>query len=253
MPQTLVFLHAHPDDEALLTAGTMARASSEGQRVVLITATSGEAGLAAHELQDRGLADIREEELVRSARMLGVQRLELLHYADSGLHGDRVTDDGTTTLCQAPVMEIATRVAEVLAEEAADVLVTYDQAGGYGHPDHVRIHEVGVAAANLAGPSKVFAVTAPREPFAIGAQLADRYLSLPEDFDPEQFMNAFTPRNEITHRVNVRDFVDFKRAALRAHASQASGGDVRTLSALLALPRPLFSLLLGTEFYRRLQ
>jgi LmbE family N-acetylglucosaminyl deacetylase len=68
-----------------------------------------------------------------------------------------------------------------------------------------------------------------------------------------QFMNAFTPRSEITHRVNVRDFVDFKRAALRAHASQASGGDVRTLSALLALPRPLFSLLLGTEFYQRLR
>jgi LmbE family N-acetylglucosaminyl deacetylase len=161
MPQTLVFLHAHPDDEALLTAGTMARASSEGQRVVLITATSGEAGLAAHELQDRGLANVREAELVRSARMLGVQRLELLHYADSGLHGDRVTEDGTTTLCQAPIMDIAARVAAVLNEESADVLITYDQAGGYGHPDHIRIHQVGVAAADLAKTRNVFAVTAP--------------------------------------------------------------------------------------------
>ena len=231
----------------------MARASSEGQRVVLITATSGEAGLAAHELQDRGLADVREAELVRSARMLGVQRLELLHYADSGLHGDRITEDGTTTLCQAPVMEIAERVADILNEESADVLVTYDHAGGYGHPDHIRIHEVGDAAAELTATNRLFAVTAPREPFAAAAQLADRYLSLPEDFDPEQFIGAFTPRREITHRVDVRDFVDFKRAALRAHASQASGGDVRTLSALLALPRPLFSLLLGTEFYQRLR
>ena len=252
MPRTLVFFHAHPDDEALLTSGTMARAAAEGQRVVLITATSGEAGLAAHELQERGLAEIREEELVRSARMLGVQRLELLHYADSGIHGDRVPTDGTTTLCQAPVDEVATAVAKILDQEQADVLVTYDAAGGYGHPDHVRVHECGIEAAHAAGTPNVFAVTAPREPFAIGAQLADRLLPLPDEFDVEQFETAFTPRRDITHRVNVRRYLDFKRAALGAHASQASGADVRTLSALLKLPRPVFSLLLGTEFYQRL-
>ncbi|MAT62073.1 MAG: PIG-L domain-containing protein [Micrococcales bacterium] len=253
MPRTLVFFHAHPDDEALLTSGTMARAAAEGQRVVLITATSGEAGLAAHNLQDRGLADVREEELVRSARMLGVQRLELLHYADSGLHGDRIPTDGTTTLCQTPVAEIAADVAKIVEQERADVLVTYDAAGGYGHPDHIRVHESGLAAATLADTPQVFAVTAPREPFAIGARLADRLLPLPEDFSLEQFETAFTPRRNISHRVNVRRYVDFKRAALRAHTSQASGADIRTISALLDLPRPLFSLLLGTEFYQRLR
>ena len=91
MPQTLVFLHAHPDDEALLTAGTMARASSEGQRVVLITATSGEAGLAAHELQDRGFDTLDANEQLgfdadervylpaaQMLRQLGIGRVRLL-------------------------------------------------------------------------------------------------------------------------------------------------------------------------------
>ena len=252
MPRTLVFFHAHPDDEALLTAGTMARASAEGHRVVLVTATSGEAGLADDSLRSSGLGRVREEELVRSARILGVQRLELLHYADSGLDGRQEPPDGAATLCGADPEEVARRVAAVLVEESADALVVYDAAGGYGHPDHMRVHTTGVAAARTTGTPAVFAATAPREPFAWGARTADALLPLPADFEPEQFVNSFTPRRTITHRVDVRGYLDFKRAALRAHASQATGGDIRTVAALLRLPRWAFSALLGTEYYQRL-
>jgi LmbE family N-acetylglucosaminyl deacetylase len=86
MPRTLVFVHAHPDDEALLTAGTMARAVREGNRVVLIVATDGGAGLASSRFDDLG--SIRLDELHESAAILGVSRIETLGYPDSGLHGE---------------------------------------------------------------------------------------------------------------------------------------------------------------------
>ncbi len=253
MPRTLVFFHAHPDDEALLTAGTMARAAAEGHRVVLVTATSGDAGLAAEELRSAGLGEVRESELRLAARILGVQRLELLHYADSGLDGRRVPPPGSTTLCAADPAEVAHRVSGLLVDEKADALVVYDEAGGYGHPDHKVIHSAGIASAILAGTRAVFAATAPREPFAWGARAADAVLPMPADFDRAQFETSFTPWAQITHRVDVRAHVDAKRAAMRAHASQTTGADVRTLAALLRLPRPVFSALLGTEYYRRLR
>lgn len=249
MRPTLVFLHAHPDDEALLTAGTMARASAEGCRVVLVTATAGEAGLADPAFADR-LGGIRVRELERSARILGVQRLEVLGYADSGLDGHSPAGDATPfTAVAAP--EVADRVAVIAAEEAASVLVTYDASGGYGHPDHRHVHAVGTLLARRLPELRVFEATAPRWPFAVGVRAAGAVGALPAGFDPTPFEQAFTPSAAITHRVDVRDYADFKRAALRAHASQSTGGDVRTLAALLRLPRPLFRAALGTEYYRQ--
>lgn len=250
MSGSIVFFHAHPDDEALLTAGTMARANAEGQRVVLVTATDGAAGLADAALVD-GLGDRRVAELKRSGRILGAARIELLGYADSGLDGDSPVGDARA-FSHVPVDEVAERLAQILVEEKAHTLVVYDAAGGYGHPDHVHVHHCGVAAAQIAGVKRVFAATAPQEPFKWGIRLADKVANLPEDFDRTQFETAFTPNAKITQRVDVRKYVDFKRAAMRAHASQATGGDVRTLGVLVAIPRPIYGLLLGTEYYRRL-
>ncbi|MFN8126350.1 MAG: PIG-L family deacetylase [Candidatus Nanopelagicales bacterium] len=249
MPRTIVFFHAHPDDEALLTSGTMARADAEGARVVLITATAGEAGLADDELTAT-LGSRRVAELERSARILGVQRLEVLGYPDSGLDG--AGSSSATPFCRVPVPEVARRVADICAEERADVLVGYDASGGYGHPDHVHVHRCARAAGDLLGVT-LFEATAPRWPFAAGVRLAEAVAPLPADFDPQPFRTAFTPSREITHRVDVRDYADFKRAALAAHASQATGADVRTLGALLRLPRPIFRSVLGTEYYRRVR
>lgn len=250
VPGAIVFFHAHPDDEALLTAGTMARANAEGQRVVLVTATAGEAGLADTNLV-AGLGDRRRAELEQSGRILGSSRIEMLGYADSGLDGHSPVDGGSA-FAEVDVAVVAARLAEILQEEQAHTLVVYDPAGGYGHPDHVHVHDCGVAAAELIGLRRVYAATAPREPFRWGIRLADRVATLPEDFDRTQFENAYTPNKEITTRVDVRDYLDFKRAAMRAHASQSTGGDVRTLGVLLKLPKPLYRLLLGTEYYRLL-
>ncbi len=247
MARTIVFFHAHPDDEALLTSGTMARADAEGQRVVLITATAGEAGLADASLT-ASLGARRVAELERSARILGVQRLVLLDYPDSGLDGKG--SGAATPFSRIPVAEVAARVADVCREESASVLVGYDASGGYGHPDHRHVHDCAQSAAQSAGV-QLFEATAPRWPFSWGVRVAEAVAPLPPDFDPEPFRTAFTPSHDITHRVDVRDYVDFKRASLRAHASQSTGADVRTLGALLRLPRPVFRAFLGTEYYRR--
>jgi LmbE family N-acetylglucosaminyl deacetylase len=249
--RTLVFVHAHPDDEALLTAGTMARAAAEGQRVVLVVATDGGAGLASSDLSG-DLADRRALELAESCRVLGVHRLVQLGYADSGLHGDATAaPGGPVPLCAAPVEESAAALAAVLVEEQADVLVTYDPNGGYGHPDHVRVHEIGVRAAEIASTPRVFEATVPRDLLLRGIRLASRVYRFPPEFDPTSFERAFTASADITHRVDVRRFVEAKRASMAAHASQATADDGdRTLAAFLRMPMPLYRKVFGTEYYR---
>jgi len=251
---TLVFLHAHPDDEALFTAGTMARAAAEGHRVVLVVATSGELGLAGSEFGDpEQLAAARLDELAASARALGVHRTVTLGYGDSGLHGEAPVVSGRPTpFVRAPVEEAAEAVAAVLREESADVITTYDPAGGYGHPDHRAVHEVGARAAEIAGTPVVLEATVPRDTIARAVRLVGRVYRYPPEFDPTSFERSFTPRGEITHRVDVGSFIGAKRAAMAAHASQATadGGD-RTLAAFLRLPRPVYSLAFRREWYVR--
>lgn len=239
---TLVFVHAHPDDEALLTAGTMAKAVSAGHRVVLVMATDGAAGLARSDLDD--LVAVRAAELATSASILGVDRTINLGYADSGL-------DGTAPggFAQAPIVEIADAISEIVAVEKADILVGYDPSGGYGHPDHLQVHRA-TRAASTRLPVRYFEATLPREPIARAVHAAAALRVTPRDFDPSEFDRAWTPRRLITHRVNVRDHLAAKRAAQAAHASQAGADDgVRTLQVLGALPGPVARLLLGTEFY----
>ncbi len=243
--RTLVFVHAHPDDEALLTAGTMARAAAEGHRVVLIVATDGEAGLTSSDYAD-DLGAIRRDELAASAEALGIARTVMLGYPDSGLHGER--PDGFAHVGR---FTVGRRIAAVCDEEQADVLVGYDPSGGYGHPDHLAVHRaVRTAQVLCTTPPRLFETTLPREPIARAAHLAAASRLTPAEFDPAEFDTAWTPKAEITHRVNVRDVLPAKAAALRAHASQATAdGTTRTLAVLTRLPRPVQALLLGTEYY----
>lgn len=244
-PRTLVFVHAHPDDEALLTAGTMARATSEGHRVILVVATDGAAGLTSEEYRD-DLAGTRRAEVEASARALGVARTVALGYPDSGLHGD--VPDG---FAQVGRFTIARRIAAICDEEEADVLIGYDPSGGYGHPDHLQVHRsVRTAVALCARTPRVFEATLPREPIARAAHLAAALRLTPSEFSPAEFDAAWTPRADITHRVDVRGQLAAKEASLRAHSSQAAAdGTTRTLAVLTRLPRPLQALLLGTEYY----
>jgi len=252
VPFTLVAFHAHPDDEALLTAGTMARASAEGHRVVLVVATDGGAGLASRDLLAGG-ADLgarRSAELRRSAAALGCARVVELGYADSGLGGDAVPPPGRTAFARVDPDVAAAALADVLVAESADVLTSYDAAGGYGHPDHVQVHRVAARAAGLAGTPVLLEATVERERLARAVRAVGRVYRYPPEFDVDAYDRAYTPRAELTHRVDVRRYAVRKRTAMAAHASQATadGGD-RTLAALLRLPIPVFRQVLGSEWY----
>ncbi len=263
MSPTIVAFHAHPDDEALLTAGTMARAAAEGHRVVLVLATDGGAGLAAEELRrDGGLGARRLEEARRSSAVLGVARVEWLGYADSGSGPEPEPDlPGVTRFCRAPLEEAAERLAAVLRTERADLLLSYDANGGYGHRDHVRVHEVAARAAEIAGTPRVLEATVPRDTLVRAIRAVGRVYHFPEEFDPTSFERAFSARSEITHRISVRRYAGAKRAAMRAHASQATGGGAasagsggqtgdRTLGAFLRIPRPVYDVVFGREWFR---
>ena len=129
--------------------------------------------------------------------------------------------------------------------------MTYDENGGYGHPDHVRCHQVAVAAAEVARTPRVFEATVPRDLLLRGIRLAAKLRRFPPEFDPASFERAYTASVDITHRVDVRTYLPAKRAAMSAHASQATadGGD-RTLAAFLRMPKPLYRKLFATEWFR---
>jgi LmbE family N-acetylglucosaminyl deacetylase len=248
MSYTLVSFHAHPDDEVLLTGGTLARAAAEGHRVVLVVATRGESGLAAGRLtRDNRLGDHREAELHRSAAELGCARVVLLGYRDSGLTPGTSTEKA---FAQCDPEQAAAELAAILTEEHADVLTVYDPAGGYGHPDHRQVHVVGVRAAELAGTPVVLEATLDRQLFLRLARLVSL---IPGGLGAVRLADlgtAFTAREQITHRVDVRAQAGAKRRAMRAHASQAgSDAGPRTLSMLLRLPQPVFARLLGREWF----
>jgi LmbE family N-acetylglucosaminyl deacetylase len=244
MSFSVVCLHAHPDDEALLTAGTLARAVAEGHRVTLVVATDGAAGLADTEAGP-ALAGRRATELDRSAAALGVHRVVRLGYPDSGLHGEH------RGFAEVPVAEAAGRLAGLLAEERADLLIGYDANGGYGHPDHLQVHRVARQARELAEDRPaLLEATVDRTALLRALWLLDKLKLAPPDFRPDRLRASYTDRAGISHRIDVRGYLDAKRAAMRAHASQAAGGaDTRTLAYCLRLPRPLYRLAFGTEWF----
>jgi LmbE family N-acetylglucosaminyl deacetylase len=251
VPHTLVVFHAHPDDEALLTGGTMARAAAAGHRVVVVFATDGGAGLAAAAYGPRGgMGPVRRAEARGAATALGAERVEFLDYADSGMAGE--PSGLTGPFAATDPDEAAGRLAAILRDERADVVTSYDPAGGYGHPDHVQVHRVGGRAAALAGTPVLLEATVDRTALRRASRLVSRLPGLPAGFDPRLVDAAYTPRAELTHRVDVRGFTGPKRAAMAAHASQATADQgTRTLQVLLRLPAPVFDLVVGHEWFRQ--
>jgi LmbE family N-acetylglucosaminyl deacetylase len=247
---TLVCFHAHPDDESISTGGSLARASAEGHRVVVVIATNGEYGEVPDDLAEgETLVDRRRAETVRSAEVLGIHRLEWLGYKDSGMTGWEQNSDPESFL-QAPVDDAATRLAQILREENADVVTVYDWHGNYGHPDHIKVHTVGHRAAELAGTEKVFEATMNRDHIARMMELA-RQAGAPigeNDFDPNAGADDGNPMGmpeaEITHAVDVSAHLAAKRASLRAHRSQ-----ITDTSFFLEMPDEAFTAAFGTEWF----
>lgn len=149
---TLVLFHAHPDDEAIATGGTMALAAAAGHEVVLVVATRGEQGEPVPGVLAPGeeLWERRVTETHASAALLGVSEVVFLGYEDSGMMGEP-TNANPACFWQADPDEAADRLAAVLDRVGADVLTCYDFHGGYGHPDHIQVHRVGHLAAQRLG------------------------------------------------------------------------------------------------------
>ncbi len=224
---TLFLVHAHPDDESISTGGIMARAHDQGRRVVLVTCTRGELG-EIHNMDEAAtrphLAEVRTEEMRRAAEILGVDRQEFLGYRDSGMAGTAGNDD-PASFHRAPTLEAATRLAAVLREERPDVVVTYGADGIYGHPDHVKAHEVTVAALDLLAaegwqPAKAYFCALPQSFLRSMAENAKDVFGDDEAAARMASLMRGIPDEEITTLVDVSAYVDRKRAAFAAHVSQ---------------------------------
>jgi LmbE family N-acetylglucosaminyl deacetylase len=239
---TVVAFHAHPDDEVILTGGTLARVVAEGHRVVVVSATDGFVGEPA----DFEATVDRMAELRASASVLGVHRVVALGYADSGYGPVFFADPpGRTRFARADTEEAAQRLADILCEERSDLLISYEANGGYGHRDHVKVHAVGERAAQLARTPRVIYATMPRELLVRGLRIA-KWLRLPYFYDPEVVPTAYSPQALITHRINVRPFARTKKRAMAQHRSQMP----RFVPQLLALlPSPVFALVAGREWF----
>lgn len=249
---TLVCFHAHPDDEAIATGGTMARAAKEGHTVVLVVATGGEHGEVPADLApNETLADRRRRETEVSCAELGVQHIEWLGYRDSGMTGwEQNGHDGA--FVGAPVEEAAQRLAAILVRHEADVLTVYDWHGNYGHPDHIMVHKVGHRAAEIAGVAHVYEATMNRDNMRRLQQHArDAGLIDPEDdWDPDGPADDGNPmgllESELTHRIDVMDFVDAKRRAIHSHKSQ-----ITDTGWFAKMPEDAFRMAFGAEWYRK--
>jgi LmbE family N-acetylglucosaminyl deacetylase len=242
---TVLAFHAHPDDEVVLTGGTLARLSAAGNRVIIVVACDGVMGPATGH---NGQA--RLDMLRASAAALGATRVEHLGYADSG-HGPVLYPDPPDRIrfVRADLDQAAGKLAELIRRERVDVLLSYDDRGGYGHPDHVKVHEVGARAAELTG-IRVLEATIPRELVA-WAFYPLRFARLLVRYDPQVIRGSFAPRKAITYRINVRPYARQKRAALAAHRPewQGTGRAARFARFMLALPVPIFGLFFGREWF----
>jgi LmbE family N-acetylglucosaminyl deacetylase len=253
---TIVFLHAHPDDESTQTSGSMSRASAAGDRVVVVYATNGDHGESPDDLAEgETVLHRRHTEAEASARATGTQRVEWLGYADSGMTGWE-QNSASGALHGADLEEAAARLVAIVDQEDADVLVGYDWHGNYGHPDHVKVHHIAHRAAELAARRpRLLESTMNRDRMrAAGqaaraaAQEAGESHGPEQDFDVDRPMDdgnpLGTPEAEISWQVDVSGFLAQRRAAVAAHASQKT--DTAWVSAM---PDEQFAMMFGTEFY----
>lgn len=247
----LVAFHAHPDDEAIFTGGTIALAVATGWRVVLIVATSGEQGSRPDWLTG-DLAVRRRAETLASARVLGIDRVIFLGYRDSGADHTPVGSPDTgagaprtaITLDAAPRREAVARLRRTLLRERAAALTSYDRIGVYGHRDHVRVHEIAAAAVIGTGCDLVEATVSRDTLRRLRGDLVARGLD-PSSWPAALVEGIGTHDDAGLIAVDVSAHLSQKLAAIAAHASQ-----VVEASSFMGLPPGVFHRLLGLEWFR---
>jgi LmbE family N-acetylglucosaminyl deacetylase len=229
--------HAHPDDEVIQTGGVLSLAAEAGEHVVVVTATDGAEG-EVHNYDDDDsvksrLADVRAAEVRAALDALGVEHHAFLGYRDSGMMGEE-SNKHPDCFWQADFMEATGRLVRQIRRHKPDVLVIYDPYGGYGHPDHINVHRIGLAAytgcvdlgrfpledgEELWEPSKLYWTTWPRSRVIRMTQARFEAGEATEE-DLETAKHRGTPDEYITCWVDVADKVHLKEQALRAHRSQ---------------------------------
>jgi LmbE family N-acetylglucosaminyl deacetylase len=228
-PLTLMAVHAHPDDEAIGTGGILAKYAAEGARTVLVTCTNGELGDAPgslkpdHDDHDVELVvSLRRRELEASCRVLGVSDLEMLGYHDSGMDG-WPQNDAPGSFWRTPVDEAARRLADLMRVYQPQVVVTYDEHGFYGHPDHIQTNRVTHAAIAQCGvPAKLYYTAVARSRLrGFRTMLAEQGIDLGDVPDTEEDPDFGTPDELITTVVDCAAVADRKFKSLEAHASQS--------------------------------
>ena len=236
---TVVFFHAHPDDESIFTGGTIARLAAAGERTVVVLATGSDAADAPP------IARVRAAEAHAACDVLGASALHLLGYADSG-----VDDPHADPFHEVDVGHAAGRLAELLVAERATALVVYDEGGIYAHADHLAVHRVGTMAAAAAGVETVYEATVDREYLHfVETHLVGHAVEWLAGEEAAATINRAplgVSTVEVTTTVDVRAVVAQKRAAIEAHVSQIPLG-----GAFRAMDAATFEAVYGYEWFVR--
>jgi mycothiol S-conjugate amidase len=237
--RSIVFFHAHPDDESYKGAGTMARYAAEGAHVVLICATRGEEGDVLNPRMEREgikeqMTELRVAELETACDLLGVDRIYHLGYRDSGMP-DTPSNKHPDAFCNVDPDEATERLVEIIRAERPEVFVCYDESKGYEHPDHVRVHEWGTRAYHEAGRAERWpAAGAPWQPsklYYFATFTKQRFQALTEAAEAEGLETPYRewldrwddegyPEPAVTTQVDVTDYIELRTKALLAHATQ---------------------------------
>jgi len=235
--QRLLLVHAHPDDESIATGATMAKYAAEGAGVTLVTCTLGELGeIIPPELKhlaadaDGGLGEYRIGELAEACAALGVTDHRFLggpgRWRDSGMMGEP-SNEAPGSFWQADVYEAAGELLGVIRQVRPQVLISYDDNGFYGHPDHIQAHRVAWRAFELADGAvvKFYATAVPRSVLASGIEAmrgANPGGGGP-DFTKVESVDDLpfgVPDEVVTTEIDATAYLDQKVAAMRAHATQ---------------------------------
>ena len=234
----LLLVHAHPDDETINNGVTMAKYAEAGAAVTLVTCTRGEEGeVLVTELanlasdKDDKLGEHREIELKDAMAQLGINDFRFLgtpnkKWRDSGMMGTPQNERGDV-FWQADLDEASLELVKIILEIKPQVLITYDEFGGYGHPDHIKAHRVAMRATELAAEqgwqvSKIYWNTMPRSVIQMGIE---KMKEVGSDFFGAQSADDLPfakPDELVTTVVNAPEYVPQKLAAMKAHATQIS-------------------------------
>jgi N-acetyl-1-D-myo-inositol-2-amino-2-deoxy-alpha-D-glucopyranoside deacetylase/mycothiol S-conjugate amidase len=252
----LLLLHAHPDDEVFSTGGIIARYARAGDRVVVVYGTRGEQGEMHDPDRDPAeatprLGEIREAEAREALAILGATDVYFLGYRDSGMKDTDANQDPANFM-NAPLDEATDRLLAIMREVRPQVVVTYDENGGYGHPDHVMTHKVAVEASNRAqghpwAPQKLYLSARSREAFKAYAEgLKQLDLKIPWLDGDFNFDEYGVPESELTAIIDISAVAPLKKRALAVHRTQ-----IPSDFFYLRLPDNALSSVAGKEFFQR--